>query len=606
MTKEKEKKLLSTPEAQLTGKELSLRIYRLIRPYWKAMLVVIASVVAMEILGIEVPLIIRSALAQMRAGDSDGLWRVATLALVVFIFISICRFSLIYAGHVVGYSIVADFRRMLYGHLQKLSRKFYADTPTGDLLSRCTTDINHMESLVAHAIPSIIRCVLVLTCVPAIMIWLRWDLALISILPIPILAVLVFVFTKKVHVLYRRLSERIGKVMSLVSDNVTGMDVIQAFTREQSELNRFDQHNNSFLSDAVRIMRNLGVWFGTTTFLSSAGTVLALLYGGYLTVEGKMPIEDIVAFLFYVGFFYGPVMELNGVLDFYAQARAGAERVFKILNINPDIADRPGALEIDKISGKINFENVSFKYLEGIPVLKGINFEVNPNQMVALVGPTGAGKSTLISLLPRFYDVSEGVIRIDGHDLRDLSLRTLRKNISLVLQDVFLFNGTIKENIAFGNPEANDQDIINAATAANAHGFITDTEEGYDTHVGEHGVKLSGGQKQRLAIARALLKNAPILILDEATSAVDTETESLIQEALDRLMKNRTTLVIAHRLSTILHADKILVINDNRIAESGTHEELIRKGGLYRKLYEIQFRHAAGEHERFKQLVDGR
>jgi ATP-binding cassette subfamily B protein/subfamily B ATP-binding cassette protein MsbA len=385
--------------------------------------------------------------------------------------------------------------------------------------------------------------------------------------------------------------KELGNLNALLNDNISGIREIKAFTREDTELVRvgmgIDRYRRSLLS-ALRLMATFQPFI---EFTSSLGTLVVIYFGGQLAFQQVLPVADLVAFFLYLEMFYQPIRNLSGAWENVQGALAGADRVSELLEEEPEIHNRSGAIAItDTVDGSICFKDVSFSYSEGDVVLDHISLDIPAHNVIALVGPTGVGKSTFVSLIPRFYDVSSGVITLDGHDIRDVTLESLRQQISIVLQDVFLFHGNVRDNVLFGRPDASEEEIIGAAKVANAHDFICSLPDGYDTLIGERGVKLSGGQKQRLSIARAVLKNAPILILDEATSSVDTETELLIQQALERLMKGRTTIIIAHRLSTIRNANKIVVLEGKHIKEMGTHEQLMSQKGLYRRLYTIQQR----------------
>ena len=396
-----------------------------------------------------------------------------------------------------------------------------------------------------------------------------------------------YFYNKFVRPLFRLAQRMLGELNAVLQDNISGMREIQVFTQEEKEANRV---NGRVLAHAWSITKAVSVsacFHGGIDFLTGLGTIFVVLFGGQMALAGEMSIADVAGFLLYIGSFYEPIMRLNHTNEGLQQALAAADRYFEILDIPPDIKDASGAVDLPDVRGHIVFDNVSFDYGDDNPVLIDINLEIKPGEMVALVGPTGVGKTTMANLIPRFYDPIKGRVLIDGFDIRNVKLLSLRRQISMVLQDVFLFNGTVAENIAYGSPNATREQIQEAAIAAGAHEFILEMQHGYDTHIGERGVKLSGGQKQRLAIARALLYDAPILILDEATSSVDTETEAKISAALHRLMEGRTTVVIAHRLSTIRNADKIVVLRDGVIVEHGTHEQLMDARGLYYRLVKM-------------------
>lgn len=517
------------------------------------------------------------------------LGRLAMLALFLFFAQGFLTFARSYMAHVAGWGAVADARKDIYRHLQRLSLSFYEDKKTGDLMSRMVNDTDMFETLIAHAIPDTIVNVLMFIGVAAILMSYNVKLMLLTLLPVPLIVFAARGFTKYVRPAFRKRQEELGELNATLNDNLSGIREIKAFTREDIEAERIGDVIIRYRDSLLRALRLMATFRPFVEFTSSLGTIVLIYFGGQLVLQQTMPLEDLVAFFLYLNFFYQPVRALSGAWENIQHAIAGAERVRDLLDVDPDVEERADARALaGRAEGRIQFNNVDFHYIEGHPVLEAIDFDVPAGNVVALVGPTGVGKSTMASLIPRFYDVTNGSITLDGYDIRDLTLKSLRQQISIVLQDVFLFHGTARENILFGRMDATEEALIEAAKIANAHDFIQALPDGYDTIIGERGVKLSGGQKQRLAIARAVLKDAPILILDEATSSVDTQTELLIQQALERLMVGRTTVIIAHRLSTIRSADKIIVLEGSRITQMGTHEELMRQGGLYRHLNEVQ------------------
>ncbi|MBN1373563.1 MAG: ABC transporter ATP-binding protein [Anaerolineaceae bacterium] len=507
----------------------------------------------------------------------------------VYLIRAVLQFLRSYMAHVAGWGVVADLRKYVYDHVQRLSLRFYEDKQTGQLMSRIINDTDLFEALIAHAVPDVLVNFLTLFAISAVLFSINWLLALLSLVPIPLVIIALRIYARRVRPAFTERQRVLGNLNAMLNDNLTGIREIKAFTREEEEVSRVGNGIEHFKRTNLSALKLMAIFQPFIDLTSSLGLLVVIYFGGRLALQGTLPIADLVAFFLYLEMFYQPVRGLSGAWEQVQNALAGSDRVADLLSEEPELEKRADAIAIQgKAEGRLRLQNVDFAYSTGDPVLEDINLDIEPRQMIALVGPTGVGKSTLASLIPRFYDVVDGSITLDGHDVRDLTLESLRRQISIVLQDVFLFHGTVRENILFGRPDASDEEILNAATIANAHTFIEKLPNGYDTLIGERGVKLSGGQKQRLSIARAVLKDAPILILDEATSSVDTETELLIQQALERLMVGKTTLVIAHRLSTIRKADKIVVLEGRRIVEMGNHVELMESKGLYYRLHTIQ------------------
>ena len=541
-----------------------------------------------------IPWVIKTLIAAITdpAATPDALpliTRLTVIVLLIFVVRAGLQFLRSYVAHLAGWGVVADVRKHIYQHLQRLSLRFYEDKQTGQLMSRVINDTDLFEQLISHAVPDIAVNVITLVGVSVVLFSLNWRLTLLSIIPIPLLIVAMRIYARYVRPAFRERQKELGDLNALLNDNLSGIREIKAFTREDEELMRISHGIDRYRRSLLKALKLMATFQPFVTFTSSLGTLIVIYFGGRLAFNKVLSVADLVAFFLYLELFYQPVRGLSDAWEQIQSSLAGADRVADLLAEAPELQYPPGAINLTgRAEGRISFKNISFSYSEGIPVLENISLEIPSQHIIALVGPTGVGKSTMVSLIPRFYDVSEGAILLDGRDVRQVNLESLRKQVSIVLQDVFLFHGTVRENILFGRPEASEAEVMEAARIANAHNFIMALSDGYDTLIGERGIKLSGGQKQRLSIARAVLKDAPILILDEATSSVDTETELLIQQALERLMAGRTTLIIAHRLSTVRNANMIVVLEGKRVAEMGTHVELLENKGLYYRLYNVQ------------------
>jgi ATP-binding cassette subfamily B protein/subfamily B ATP-binding cassette protein MsbA len=523
------------------------------------------------------------------ASSGSVITQLSIIVLIVYIVRAIMQFLRSYLAHIAGWGVVADVRKYIYEHMQRLSLRFYEDKQVGTLMSNVVNDTDLFEQLIAHAIPDVVVNLITLVGVTAVLLSLNWRLTLLSMVPIPLVVFSLRAYARYVRPAFRNRQKELGDLNAMLNDNLAGIREIKAFTREPDEAVRIGKRIDSYRQSLLRALRLMATFQPFVDFTSSLGILVVVYFGGRLALGGSLPVADLVAFFLYLEMFYAPVRNLSGAWEAVQSSLAGADRVADLLAEEPEPQNVPKAVILTgRAQGEIDFHNVFFEYAPGVPVLEGISLHIPARSMLALVGPTGVGKSTLVSLIPRFYDLTSGQITLDGRDICEYTLESLRQQISIVLQDVFLFYGTVRENILFGRPDATESEIVSAAKIANAHEFITQLPEGYDTLIGERGVKLSGGQKQRLSIARAVLKDAPILILDEATSSVDTETELLIQQALERLMHGRTTIVIAHRLSTVREADTIVVLEERSIREMGSHAELLRLDGLYRRLVNVQ------------------
>jgi len=494
-----------------------------------------------------------------------------------------------YTSEYIASSVGYDLRNRIYDHIQYLPFAYHDHAQSGQLISRCIEDVRSIEKFAGSSIAELIRFVLLSLGILAVMFSVNPALAIISLSPVIVLILITSNFGTKIGGLFFAVDTAIGDVSNRLQENVTGVQVVRAFAREDYEIERFGRANKKVFTTWVKVVDEWSKIMPTTNWLTLISTMLILWFGGRMVMDGTLTIGAIVAFNAYILMMAEPAQALTGLVNAGGEAIAGAQRVLEVLDVEPAIRSKTGAVELERLRGEVEFRSVSLKYQnERTASLDRIDLKVEPNRLIALIGPTGSGKTSLVNLIPRFYDVSEGTVFVDGYDVRDIELSSLRNQIGIVLQTSLLFSDTIKNNIAYGRPGASLEDVVAAAKAAQAHEFIEGFPKGYDTIVGERGVTLSGGQRQRVAIARALLMDPRILILDDSLSSVDTQTEKLIQAALDTLMEGRTTFVIAHRLSTVRRADMILVMDKGQIVQRGTHDELLHEGGLYKEIHDLQ------------------
>jgi len=593
---------LSLPEVKettrrMSSREIFARLIEYLKPYRKWVVAVIIAVIVTSTTGIASPYILgREIIAKyILKGDLQGLQWI----ILVFIGIQVANWIAntirTYGIGKIGQSLLLRIRSDLFSHLQELSFSFYDKSDSGDLISRVTNDTDAIGEAFTSGLIQVVSDILNLLMIVIVMFSINVQLSLASMIVVPLMIIAAALFNSKFRAAYQMQRTKISSVTSKLQESISGIREIQSFTRERDFVEEFKRTNLENLQANLQATKVWGLFFPTIQLIEATGMGVVILYGGWLTFNGMLgPIEDavgtLITFIIYVGMFFGPIFDLTNFYNTIQAALAAAERIFEILDVKPEIRDCEDATEIPQIKGEIEFRNVTFEYKPGKPVLHNISFHIKPKETVALVGPTGAGKSTITKLICRFYEPKSGQILIDGYDIRKVKMKSLRRQIGIVPQETFLFSGTIMDNIRYGRIDASDEEVIAAAKIVGAHEFIERLPRGYETRIGEGGAGLSVGQKQLIAFARALIRNPAILIMDEATSSIDPYTDLLIRKAMRTLLKDRTSIIIAHRLSTVRDADRILVIDNGRIVEEGTHEELIKKGGLYSHLYKMQFK----------------
>ncbi|WP_342580392.1 ABC transporter ATP-binding protein [Ureibacillus sp. FSL W7-1570] len=576
----------------------SIRRYmRFVKPYyWEIILTLIIGVIKFGIplfIPFLTKIVIDDILLNTELTDAERIKQLTYWlggALVIFFIIRppVEYYRQYFAQHVSN-KVLYDIRKELYVHLQKLSLKFYSNHRAGDIISRFINDVEATKNFVMIGLMNLWLDMTTILIVIGIMLTMDWKLTIVAVISLPLFAISVKYFFGRLRALTRIRSQALANLQSYLHERVSGISIVKSFALEEHEQKIFDKENGEFLDKSLDHTRWNAKSFAVVNTITDIAPLLVIGFASYLIIQGQLSVGEMAAFMGYIERLYSPLRRLMNSSTTLTQSIASMDRMFSLMDEEYDVQNKPNALPLPPVTGKVEFQNVQFKYEEeGQPVLKSINFTIQPGETAAFVGMSGGGKSTIVSLIPRFYDVTSGSVKIDGKDVREVDIKTLRSQIGIVLQDNILFSDSVKQNILMGKPDATDEEVIAAAKAANAHDFIMSLPNGYDTKVGERGVKLSGGQKQRIAIARVFLKNPPILVLDEATSALDLESEALIQESLERLASDRTTIIIAHRLSTITHADKIFVIDHGEVAEEGNHESLMAKKGIYHDLFQIQ------------------
>lgn len=566
------------------------RLLMYILPYKKRLIEAIICIVIAAGANLYLPWIIKDMIYKVLAEKDMMMLNVIAAGIVItFIIRGIFYFGQSYLVSFVGERVIIDVREILFKKFQRLPLSYFDRHQTGEIMSYITNDVAALQNALVDRLIELITESSIFIGSLVMMFMLDWQLSLLTLITVPLVGEAMKIFGKKMKASGTVIQERLSDITALMQESISAVRVVKSFVREDFEIDRFTNQNNLNFRAQMKSVQIQSLLTPTVEFLAALAVTVIVWFGGYEVVNGNITAGALVAFLTYAVNLANPVKRISRVYGTIQKAMAGADRVFEIMDMPEAIQDKPEAKVMPPVRGYVEFDDVSFGYKEGVPALENISFSVQPGQMIAFVGPSGAGKSTIANLVPRFYDVTGGAIRIDGEDVRDVTMSSLRTQIGIVPQETMLFSTTVRENIRYGRLDATDEEIEQAAKDANAHEFIMQLPEGYDTKIGERGMNLSGGQRQRIAIARAILKDPQLLILDEATSALDTESEKVVQAALDRLMVGRTSFVIAHRLSTIFNADQIYVIEKGHIRERGTHEELLKLGGLYSSLYNIQF-----------------
>ncbi|MCT4787209.1 ABC transporter ATP-binding protein [Exiguobacterium aestuarii] len=565
------------------------RFFSYYRPHKKLFMLDFSFAILVGLLELGFPLAVQWFIDDLLPG---GEWNwiiiVSIGLLILYILAMMMQYVVNYWGHKLGINIETDMREELFTHIHKQSFRFFDNHKTGHLMSRVTNDLFDIGEVAHHGPEDFFIAIMTLLGAFGIMFSIDPELALVTVVAVPFLIIMITYANKNMNKAWQKMYTNIGEVNARVEDSVSGARVVQSFTNEAFEIGRFQKDNNFYRGSKIEAYRVMSTSLAGIYITTRLMTLLVLVYGAYLTYEGQLTYGQLVGFILYMNLLIKPIEKITALLEMYPKGMAGFKRFTQLLDEEPDIENRADAIEVETLKGDITFDDVSFGYSDYRQVLTDIDLSIEAGTTVALVGTSGAGKTTICSLIPRFYDVTEGAISIDGMDIRDMTKESLRRQIGIVQQDVFLFAGTLRENIAYGKLDATDADIMHAVEKAHLGTLVEELEHGLDTQIGERGLKLSGGQKQRIAIARMFLKNPPILILDEATSALDTETEAIIQDSLNELAANRTTLIIAHRLATVKNADRILVVTAEGIVEDGTHEELSQKGGVFTNLLQRQ------------------
>ncbi|MGG4058699.1 ABC transporter ATP-binding protein [Bacillus licheniformis] len=566
------------------------RFFSYYKPHKRLFFIDFSSAIVVAVLELAFPLVVQWFIDTLIPGGDwlEIVW-VSIGLLLIYLLSTGLQYIVNYLGHKLGINIETDMRQELFQHVQRQSFRYFDNTKTGHIISRITNDLFDIGELAHHGPEDLFIAVMTFLGAFWIMLTINVKLALVAVLFVPLLIILITYSNIRMNRAWRQMYSEIADVNARVEDSVSGVRVVQSFTNERFEISRFLKNNQKFRKAKLKGYKTMALTTAGTFLMTRLMILAVLVFGAWLSFSGNMSYGEFVGFVLYVNVLFKPIDKISAILELYPKGMAGFKRFTELIDTKPQIVDRKDAIDVPALEGNIVFKNVTFGYEKHKPVLRGIDLSIKAGETVAFVGPSGAGKTTISSLIPRFYDIDGGAITIDGIDIRDMTKRSLRSQIGIVQQDVFLFTGTLRENIAYGKLDAADEEIQRAAKMAHLEQLIESLPDGYETQVGERGLKLSGGQKQRIAIARMFLKNPPILILDEATSALDTETEQVIQNALTELAKDRTTLVIAHRLATIRNADRIVVVTENGIAEEGTHDELVERGGIFANLHRVQY-----------------